>query len=153
MGPARKKNERQVLNRFADAGRAVLVAGATSLPFRPDATASRVSAGASLLAIKLACKLLKTAVPEERPDGEDDKSFPSEHAAECIAAALIIQREYPAEIGTLACALGATVCFLRIESEKHHPRDVVAGALMGCAAVCLSLRLRLSLERRLLEAR
>jgi membrane-associated phospholipid phosphatase len=44
------------------------------------------------------------------------------------------------------------VSFTRIESKKHHPRDVLAGAAIGCAAVWLSLRLRLSLERRLLPA-
>jgi membrane-associated phospholipid phosphatase len=152
MGSKRKEEERQALNRFADTGRVILAAGATILPFRSDAKPARVSACASLLGLKVLTKFLKKAVPEERPNGEDDKSFPSEHAAECVAAALFIQREYPGTIGSLACALAATVSFTRIQSKKHHPRDVLAGAIMGCAAVWLSLRLRLSLEPRLLPA-
>lgn len=138
-------------NRFADTGRAVLVGAAAVMPHREDANRSRVGAGASLLAIKLLTTFLKHAVPERRPDGEDNESFPSEHAAECVAAALIIEREYPGKIGAAACALAASISMARIQSKKHHPRDVIAGALIGSAAVWMSLRVRLMLERRQAE--
>jgi membrane-associated phospholipid phosphatase len=92
---------------------------------------------------------LKAAVPERRPDGEDDDSFPSEHAAECTAAAMIIEREYPGRVGALAYALAAAVSISRVEAKKHHPRDVLAGALIGASAVWLSLQLSLALERRI----
>lgn len=149
---ARKKKTCDAWNRFADTGRAALVGAATVLPQRADANPARVGAGTSLLTIKLLTKILKRVVPERRPDGEDNKSFPSEHAAECVAAAMIIEREYPGRIGAAACALAASVSMARIESKKHHPRDVVAGALIGAAAVWLSLKLRLAFERQMLSA-
>lgn len=147
------KEKREAWNRFADAGRALLVGAAITLPRRQDANAARASATLCLFSIKLLTKVLKKAVPEERPDGEDNKSFPSEHAAECVAAAMIIQRAYPGNIGAAAYGLAACVSMARIESKKHHPRDVLAGALIGCASVWISLELRLAAERRMLSSR
>jgi len=149
---SRKKKKREAWDRFADTGRAVLVGAATLLPQRAAANRARLSAGACVLAIKVFAEALKKAVPERRPDGENNKSFPSEHAAECVAAAMIIEREYPGKVGAVAYALAAVVSMSRIESKKHYPRDVVAGALIGAAAVWLSLQLRLAIERRMLTA-
>ena len=149
MPGSRKKRERVAWDRFADAGRAVLVGSATVLPHRSGANPDRVSAGTCLLAIKFMAKALKKAVPERRPDGENNKSFPSEHAAECVASAMIIEREYPGQVGALAYALAATVSMARIESKKHHPRDVLAGAIIGTLSVWISLRLREAVLRRL----
>ena len=145
------KIKREAWNRFAGTGRTLLVGTAAILPHREGANPARVGAGPCILTIKLLTKILKNAVPESRPNGEDDKSFPSEHAAECVAAAMIIEREYPGAIGALACALAASVSMARIESKKHHPRDVIAGALIGSASVWLSLKLRLMIERRMLH--
>ncbi len=150
MADGRKKKGRKAWNRFADSGRAVLVGAAALLPQRAAADRPPVSAGACLLAIQLMTKVVKKLVPERRPDGEDDQSFPSEHAAECVAAAMIIDREYPGVAGALAAALAAGVSVARIASGKHHPRDVAAGAAMGIGAVWLSLRLRATVERRVL---
>jgi membrane-associated phospholipid phosphatase len=144
-----KKKQREAWDRFANGGRAVLVGAATLLPQRAGANRSRISAGTCVLAIKLITELLKKVVPERRPDGEDNKSFPSEHAAESVAAAMIIEREYPGNIGALAYALAATVSMSRIESKKHHPRDVAAGAFIGAASVWVAHRLRLAIERRM----
>jgi len=152
MSGSRKKRKREAWNRFADIGRATLVAGAILLPWRAAANPARVSAAACLLAIKLTTKALKVAVPEQRPDGKDNKSFPSEHAAECVAAAMIIEREYPGTVGALAYGLAAAVSVSRIECKKHRPRDVAAGVLIGCIAVFASLQLRLAVERRLISA-
>jgi membrane-associated phospholipid phosphatase len=149
MAGARKKKQREAWDRFADTGRAVLVGAATLLPQRAAANRARISAGTCVLAIKLITNLLKTAVPERRPDGEDDESFPSEHSAESVAAAMIIEREYPGNIGALAYALAATVSMSRLVSKKHHPRDVAAGAFIGVASVWVALRVRLAIERRM----
>lgn len=142
-----KKRRQQVWDRVSDDGRAILVGTAILLPGRPAATPARAGAGTCLLSIKLFTELLKKAVPERRPDGEDKKSFPSEHVAECVAAAAIIRREYSGKVGAAAAMLAGSVALARIESGKHHPRDVIAGALIGCAAVWLSLRVRLKVER------
>lgn len=140
MSNSRKKKEREAWDRFGDIGKAILIGTATLLPYRSNSNGRRVSAGACLIGIKLIAKGLKTVVPERRPDGEDDESFPSEHAAQCTAAAIIIEREYPGKIGAIAYALATAVSLSRIESKKHHPRDVAAGALIGCAAVWVAIQ-------------
>ena len=147
---ANKKDKRDGWNRFADAGRAMLVGAAIGLPADKEAKAARLGAGTCFLTIKLLTEILKKAFPERRPDGENNKSFPSEHAAESVAAAMIIEREYAGLVGAAAYALAASVSMARIESKKHRPRDVLAGALIGCASVWISLRLRLALERKML---
>lgn len=149
MAKRHKKREREAWDRFADAGRAALVGAASLLPQSAAANRRRISAGECLLAIKVITEVLKKAIPERRPDGEDKKSFPSEHAAECVAAAIIIEREYPGPIGALACALATAVALSRIESRKHYPRDVLAGALIGCVGVWLSLQVRVASEKML----
>ena len=138
-----KKRKRDAWNLFADAGRAALVGAATVLPHRRAANPDRVGAGACLVTVKLLTEILKKLVPERRPDGEDNESFPSEHAAECVAAAMIIEREYRGQIGALAYGLAAAVSMARIQSKKHRPRDVLAGALIGCSSVWIAHRLRL----------
>ena len=153
MGKRHKKKERKAWDHFADVGRAALVGSASLLPQRASANRKRISAGECLLAIKVITGLLKKAVPERRPNGDNNKSFPSEHAAECTAAAIIIEREYPGKIGALAYALAAAVSLARIESHKHYPRDVLAGALIGCTGVWLSLQVRLASEGRMLGPR
>ncbi len=148
---SRRHKKREAWDRFADAGRAILVGAATALPKREGAIPARLGSLSCFLAIKVLTKALKIAVPEERPDGEDNKSFPSEHAAECVAAAMIIEREYPGKIGALCYGLAAAISMARIESKKHHPRDVLAGAAIGAAGVWISLQLRLAIERRMLR--
>ena len=135
-----RKMKRKAWNRFADVGRAALVTAAIALPRRTDANRDRVNAAGCMLAIKLLTQVLKEAVPEQRPDDEDNQSFPSEHAAESAAAALIIAREYSGGVAAGAWALAGAIGLARIESGKHFPRDVAAGALIGLGAAALAMR-------------
>lgn len=151
MARPHNKAKRKAWNLFADGGRALLVETATALPGRPLANRARLSAGSCLMAIKILTTILKTAIPERRPDGEDDKSFPSEHAAECVAAAIIIDHEYPGRIGAAAYGLAAAVALARIESKKHRPRDVFAGGLIGSASFWIVERLSSQTARRIFQ--
>jgi membrane-associated phospholipid phosphatase len=147
-----KKREKRAWNQFADIARAGLVGAALALPKRGRGP-GRLSAAVCFLGIKSIVEALKIAVPERRPDGDNKKSFPSEHAAECTAAAMIIDSEYPGAIGTLAYALAGAVSIARIEGRKHYPRDVLAGALIGCSAARLSLKLNRAPARSLDRSR
>jgi membrane-associated phospholipid phosphatase len=74
--------------------------------------------------------LLKHTVHETRPDGSNDESFPSGHAAAAFQAASFIPRRYgvPAWPGyVLATYTGWT----RVEAKKHYTSDVLAGAALG----------------------
>ena len=74
---------------------------------------------------------LKLAVGRERPNGQDNKSFPSGHASNAFALAAVAERLYGWRVGIPAYALAGVVGASRIEQDKHWLSDVVAGATLG----------------------
>jgi membrane-associated phospholipid phosphatase len=76
-------------------------------------------------------ELLKVTVKRERPDGSDNKSFPSGHASNAFTLATVAERHYGWKVGVPAYALAATIAYSRIVRDKHYLSDVVAGATLG----------------------
>jgi len=74
--------------------------------------------------------LLKETVHEWRPDRSDAKSFPSGHTAVAFALAETLVEERPKN-AWLYYTLAALVGWSRVESDKHHWHDVIAGAAIG----------------------
>ena len=74
---------------------------------------------------------LKYAIPEERPDHSDKKSFPSGHTSASFAAAGYLQKRYGWQWGLPATVAASIVGLSRVESKDHHWYDVVAGAALG----------------------
>ena len=137
-----KADEAEVWNRFADAGRFALIGAAIGAPlWRRDFRGS-FNALTAVLATSAADKLIKAFWKERRPNGEDDNSFPSQHAAECFAAATSLERSFGDGVGPAAIGLATAVSITRIYSGKHHPSDVLAGAGIGITAGNLSQKLR-----------
>lgn len=75
-------------------------------------------------------ELLKKHTGVTRPDGSDDKSFPSGHAARAFSAAAYVQQRHGFE-AAWPLWLGATyVGHTRVEARRHRWSEVaVAGAL------------------------
>jgi membrane-associated phospholipid phosphatase len=121
-------------NSFADAGRAVLVAAATVAPMWRKDFRSGSNALTATLAASAASRAIKGVWSEPRPNGQNDNSFPSEHAADCFAAATILRRDSPNGLGPAAMGLAVAVCFARVFSGKHHVVDLIAGAALGVIA-------------------
>ena len=121
-------------NRFADAGRAVLVGSAVVAPMWRKGFRSSFNALTAVFAASSASKAVKTFWREPRPNGQNDKSFPSQHAADCFAAATILRRDSPNGFGPAAMGLAVGVCFARVFSGKHHVADVIAGGALGVMA-------------------
>ena len=71
---------------------------------------------------------LKQIVHEERPDGSDNQSFPSDTAALAFAPAAYLWDRYGWEYGLPAYAAAAFVGYSRVEAKKHHWYDVLASA-------------------------
>jgi len=73
----------------------------------------------------------KALIDAERPDGSSLDSFPSNHTANAFAAAttLMIRQDSPWTYPALAVA--AIVGVGRVKADRHHVRDVIAGAVLG----------------------
>lgn len=76
---------------------------------------------------------LKYAVRRERPDGSDNLSFPSGHAAVTFATALVLQRHFG--WWSLPTFLVASyTATSRLHENVHYLSDVIAGATVGAIA-------------------
>lgn len=74
---------------------------------------------------------LKLAINKERPNGENNNSFPSGHTSVAFASAAFVQKRYGWEYGIPAYLLAGYVGYTRIEANKHYGVDVLAGAAIG----------------------
>lgn len=93
-----------------------------------------LQAGGSIGAAGVITFGLKEAFPERRPDGSDNKSFPSGHTSASFAAAATLQNRYGWEVGIPAQLAAAFVGLSRVEAQKHHVHDVLVGAAIGSAS-------------------
>jgi membrane-associated phospholipid phosphatase len=75
--------------------------------------------------------LLKEVIQRERPNGEDDLSFPSGHASNVFALAAVAEGHYGWKAGLPAYALAGAVGVSRLQRNKHYLSDVMAGATLG----------------------
>lgn len=91
---------------------------------------------------------LKYTIHSTRPDGSDNKSFPSGHTSVSFAGAEIIREEYGWLYGGIAYAWSVGVGALRIHHHKHRLTDVIGGAAAGVISARLGYLL-LPFERKL----
>lgn len=89
----------------------------------PDKKCAFISEGIKIGSTVLISEILKHFINEERPDGSDNKSFPSEHTA--IAASTA---GWSIGFG-LSLAIGTGV--ERVTANRHHWYDVLAGGAIG----------------------
>lgn len=78
---------------------------------------------------------LKRTIHERRPDGTDNRSFPSGHTSIAFCGATSLMHEYykvSPWIGVAGYAIATTVAVDRVRRNRHHWGDVVAGAAIGC---------------------
>jgi hypothetical protein len=73
---------------------------------------------------------LKFAVRRERPDGSNNKSFPSGHASNAFTAGTVIARHYR-KAAIPAYGLATYIAVSRMAASKHYFSDIVAGAGLG----------------------
>ena len=74
---------------------------------------------------------LKFAVDAERPNGNDNNSFPSGHTSAAFQGAAFLQMRYGWEYGLPAYAAASYVGYSRVHGEYHYWRDVAAGAALA----------------------
>lgn len=76
---------------------------------------------------------LKRTIDAERPDG-GSYSFPSGHTSAAFHGAGFIHARYGFETAWPAYVAATFVGYSRIDSDRHHTRDVLAGAALGVAS-------------------
>ena len=87
--------------------------------------------GATMLTSVAVTQILKYSIDAERPNGEDDLSFPSGHTSAAFATAGYLQIRYGWQYGAPAYAAATFVAWARVYSQNHYSRDVIAGAAIG----------------------
>lgn len=114
--------------------RDLLVGAALGVPAVQGDWRGDLQAGESLLAAGGTTFALKELVRERRPDGSDDRSFPSGHTSVSFAAAATLEKRYGWRAGFPALAVATFVGVARVQANKHYTHDVLAGALIGGAS-------------------
>lgn len=73
---------------------------------------------------------VKYSVNRTRPNGAD-YSFPSGHTSASFSSAAYIHQRYGYQKARLAYLAASYVGWSRIQANKHHTTDVLAGAVVG----------------------
>lgn len=76
---------------------------------------------------------LKVSVRERRPNGQDQRSFPSRHASVAFSAAQFMQMRGGWAYGIPAYVVAAAIAADRVQLREHYTKDVIAGAVVGIA--------------------
>ena len=128
--PAQASNEEDWAT-ASDVVRAALVVAAVGTPVVEDDWQGVRQAGYSMGAAFLGTEGLKRTFPEMRPDGSDNRSFPSGHTSISFAAAATIDERQGRTAGIVAHVAAAFVGVARVQADKHRWHDVAVGAAIG----------------------
>ncbi len=116
----------------------LVLGGATALAFGiakgVGAEKPALTAGTMFEALAITETLtfgLQLATHRGRPDGSNNRSFPSGHTSGVFALATVAEIYYGPWVGVPSYALASLVGISRIDGNKHAASDVVAGAVLG----------------------
>ena len=133
LSPAQAKKTTEKLGDAGAVAIPLVALGATLLHEQDtnDGTIQLIESLASSTAVTLA---LKQVIDKRRPNGQCCDSFPSGHSTVAFAGAAFIQKRYGWEYGIPAYLGAGFVAWSRVDADKHHVEDVVAGAAIGILA-------------------
>lgn len=74
---------------------------------------------------------LKRIIREERPNGSDNLSFPSGHAAGAFSSAMFVHKRYGWKPAIVPYAMAVITGWSRVRAKAHYWHDVLAGAAVS----------------------
>jgi membrane-associated phospholipid phosphatase len=74
---------------------------------------------------------LKSATHRQRPDGSNDRSFPSGHASVAFSWATALAKHYGLKVEIPAYTFASLIAISRLANHSHYLSDIVAGATLG----------------------
>ncbi len=89
---------------------------------------------------EVATDAIKDATNRDRPNGTDDRSFPSGHSSEASAYAALtranlerwgVDQGWKRALSVGSRTLTVATAWARVEAGQHYPSDVLAGAALG----------------------
>lgn len=132
-GPPRAHASTEGIETTGDVLRIAIPALACGGTFLADDGEGRRQLTYSFAANLAATYALKVSVNRERPNGED-YSFPSGHSSVSFQGASFVHVRYGLKYAIPLYLGAAFTGYSRVEAEKHHLEDVLAGAALG--ALC-----------------
>lgn len=93
-----------------------------------------IKSGVSFIICAGTSYALKHSVHSMRPDGTDNRSFPSGHTAVAFCGATVLHKEYGKVspwISVAGYAVATATALDRVRRNRHHWGDVAAGAAIG----------------------
>lgn len=124
-------SNKEAWDTFSDIGAYGLVGLAAAMPAYQGDWEGVWQAGLSIGSASAIGLVGKYTIDAPRPDGSDNKSFPSNHTANAFASATTLHIRHGWQIGLPAYGVAALVGVGRVQAEKHYWRDVAAGAAIG----------------------
>jgi membrane-associated phospholipid phosphatase len=118
----------------SDVGAYSLIALSVGIPAIEKDGKGVLQAAGSFGAASLVTEGLKQAFPTLRPDGSDNKSFPSGHTSRSFAAAATLWQRQGKSIGIPAVVVAGLVGVARMKADKHRFGEVAVGAAIGLAS-------------------
>ena len=85
----------------------------------------------STLCTSIATHILKKISNKPRPDGSNNRSFPSGHTSAAFSGATFIHQRYGIKKAWPVYMVASFVGYSRVNANKHYWEDVIAGALLA----------------------
>ena len=120
-------------NRYASSGLVVTWGAARLIGHQPAAALSSGLVRSVVLANVLVTPL-KFTVGRERPDGSNNRSFPSGHSANAFALTTALSRRLGPRLALPLYVATVAVPVSRVHRRRHYLSDVLAGSLLGIVA-------------------
>ena len=121
------------------------IAVATYLGGRAAGDDSRAAMiGQQLIRAQLVTQLttfsIKSVARRQRPDGSNNRSFPSGHASTTFATATVLSGHFGWRVSVPAYLVATLVATSRLHENHHYMSDVVVGSALGIAVARVTLR-------------